>query len=78
MHKKHSNPQKVKALSSNFIFKNSSNFLLDYNRFMLADNKNIQGKFIKISFSPNQKSGLKIYIFRCFYKMMSDYGRSLN
>ncbi len=78
MSKKSLNPQKIKAFSSNFIFKDSCNFLLDYNGFMMADNKNTTGKFIKISFSRGRKPGPKVRIFRCFYKMMGDFSQSLN
>ncbi|MGY5847827.1 hypothetical protein ACW6QP_10455 [Salegentibacter sp. HM20] len=70
-------PPLIKAYTSRFSFRESCDFLLDYNGFMLSDQKSGEGKFIKISFNRNRRKAKKQH-FKCFYKMLSAYGRSLN
>ncbi|MGY5851783.1 hypothetical protein ACW6NC_15270 [Salegentibacter sp. F14] len=71
-------PNLVKACTARFSFRESCDFLLDYNGFMLSDDdKSGEGKFIRISF--NSRPGRKRKLgFKCRYKMMTNCDRSLN
>ncbi|WP_457867332.1 hypothetical protein [Salegentibacter sp. F14] len=68
----------MKACTARFSFRESCDFLLDYNGFMLSDDdKSGEGKFIRISF--NSRPGRKRKLgFKCRYKMMTNCDRSLN
>ena len=71
-------PNYVKSCTARFSFRESCDFLLDFNRFMLSDDeKKGEGKFIRISFNRGRRKARK-QNFKCVYKMMTNYDRSLN
>ncbi|MDT0643065.1 hypothetical protein RM553_09520 [Zunongwangia sp. F363] len=75
------NPELIENCTGNFIFRKKDGFKIDPNGILIpARNLNfykLGGKFISINMEKSRRSK-KEKIFRCAYKMMKAFNRSLN
>ena len=67
----------VKKYVSDFIFSERTRFVLDGTRYDLSGDQ--QGsKFIKFRFEKKSFKPKRKFVFKCIYKMMSNFQLSLN